>query len=295
VTATVVALHGFLGAPDVWDAVASRVAAVRWVRPWLPGHGPVPAVYDGDFEAVVDAWLDPVVPAGAVLVGYSMGARLALSYAVRHPGRVRAAVLLSGTAGLSDAAARASRRAEDAARAESLRRDGVDAFVTAWEAMPMWASQAGLGETVRAAHRARRRGHTAEGLAWSLGALGTGAMPDYAGGGGGVADAVAGGRAGHEVCGRGGGPSGGGRGGDGDRGRGARPRARGARRGGRRGARGAVDLRGFCLGGSAPGDVRGARAPGACRVRASAHRLWFSAPLSGLEHEGVGPPRARRP
>ena len=33
----------------------------------------------------------------------------------------------------------------------------------------------------------------------------------------------------------------------------------------------------------ASGGVRGARAPGACRVRASAHRLRGGAPLSGLE------------
>jgi len=180
VSPTVVALHGFLGDPRVWDAVASRVEGATWVCPWLPGHGPHATVHEGDFESVLDAWLDPWVPAGAVLVGYSMGARLALSYALRHPGRVRRAVLVSATPGLADAAARAVRQAEDETRAERLLRDGVEPFVAAWETMPMWATQARLGPAVQAAHRARRRAHTPEGLASALRTLGTGAMPSYA-------------------------------------------------------------------------------------------------------------------
>jgi hypothetical protein len=47
--------------------------------------------------------------------------------------------------------------------------------------------------------------------------------------------------------------------------------------------------------GPARREVRGARAPGACRLRVSAHRLFSWAPLSGLEHKGVGQRLARRP
>lgn len=177
--ATVVALHGFLGDPSVWEEVRGRSEGVSWVCPWLPGHGPAPSRCAGDFEAVVDAWLDGVVGEGVVLVGYSMGARLALSYALRHPGRVLRAVLLSATPGLGDEAARAARRAEDDGRAEALVARGVGAFVEDWEAMPLWNTQVRLGAEVRARHRARRRGHTAEGLAAALGVLGTGSMPSY--------------------------------------------------------------------------------------------------------------------
>ncbi len=175
----VVALHGFLGDPGVWEEVRGRVEEARWVCPWLPGHGPAPSACSGAFEPAVDAWLDDVVGEGDVLVGYSMGARLALSYALRHPGRVRRAVLLSATPGLAEEAARAARRDEDAGRAEALLARGVEAFVDGWEAMPLWDTQGRLGAEVRTRHRARRRGHTAEGLAAALRVLGTGSMPSY--------------------------------------------------------------------------------------------------------------------
>ena len=50
--------------------------------------------------------------------------------------------------------------------------------------------------------------------------------------------------------------------------------------------RGSVDMLRARFGGAVlrgSGDVRGVRAPGACRVRASAHRLCAAAPLSGLD------------
>ncbi|MEZ4393216.1 MAG: alpha/beta fold hydrolase [Polyangiales bacterium] len=168
------ALHGFLGAPAMWAGLEGELVA-----PWSPGHGPSPAPLEqDDFNAVVDALAARYLPVGgARVVGYSLGGRLALALALRHPARVREAVLIGATPGLKTEAERRARRASDEALAESLFRDGLVRFVDAWEALPLFATQRALPVSLQARRRAERLGHTVEGLAGSLRVLGTGAMP----------------------------------------------------------------------------------------------------------------------
>lgn len=170
-----VALHGFLGAPAMWSGLCDDLVA-----PWCPGHGPRPAVMEGaTFDEVVDRLAAQLLPRDrrVRLVGYSMGARLALAMTLRHPSRVREAVLVGGTPGLRTEAERAARRRDDDALAAALLRDGLPAFVDRWEALPLFATQRDLPAAARAARRAQRLAHDPAALAWCLRALGTGAMP----------------------------------------------------------------------------------------------------------------------
>lgn len=169
-----VALHGFLGSPAMWSGLTHDLVA-----PWCPGHGPSPVVMEGaSFTEVVDTLAAQLLLGDPVrLVGYSMGARLALAMALRHPARVREAVLIGGTPGLRTEAERAARRRDDEALAAALLRDGITPFVDRWEALPLFATQRALPEEVRAARRAQRLAHDPSALAWCLRALGTGAMP----------------------------------------------------------------------------------------------------------------------
>ncbi len=112
----------------------------------------------------------------AVVVGYSMGARLALVLTLSQPAAVDRLVLESPSAGIADARARSERRSADDRLADELERDGLEAFVSRWEALPLFASQAALPADVRAALRTERLGHDAHGLAASLRGAGQGAM-----------------------------------------------------------------------------------------------------------------------
>lgn len=96
----VIFLHG-LGAtnasmlPPFWDlAVDHRVLA-----PDLPGHGASSAPYDrydaAFFADWLAEWMDLVGIAQAVVVGNSLGGRVALESALRHPDRVQALALLA--------------------------------------------------------------------------------------------------------------------------------------------------------------------------------------------------------
>lgn len=177
-------LHGFTGHPASWEPVVAGVASPGLVvAPFLPGHDrEAPRVDQGGFEEVVDALaaaLGAHHPGPWRLVGYSLGARVALGLLVRAPGLWADAVLIGVNPGLEDGRSRQERVDEDARRAGTLRERGIGSFVEEWEHLPLFASQVGLPAETAAAQRARRLAHDAEGLARCLEVLGLGAMPDW--------------------------------------------------------------------------------------------------------------------
>ena len=177
------ALHGFTGSPDSWGFL--RDGGRRYLAPALVGHaGSDESARIIGFEDEVDrlARLAAGTPNdGPVhVVGYSLGARLALGLALRHPERVARLTLISGHPGLASEVERSARRDADSAWVELLLGRGVLAFVDAWETLPLWATQAELSESKRGRRRAERLSHDAAGLARSLRVTGLGEMPYYA-------------------------------------------------------------------------------------------------------------------
>lgn len=171
------ALHGFTGSPRSWDFLADAPGQ-RWI-PALVGHAGGDAAEVVDFEAEVARLAALIAGDPAHVIGYSLGARLALGIALRHPERVRRLTLLSGHAGLSSEMDRAARRASDAAWIAMLLNRGLQEFVEAWEALPLWATQARLAPEQRAEKRRERLSHSALGLAQSLRCTGLAEMPDF--------------------------------------------------------------------------------------------------------------------
>jgi 2-succinyl-6-hydroxy-2,4-cyclohexadiene-1-carboxylate synthase len=162
------------GAGSVLDVVTSASPGrARVVLPLTPGR---------TFTDVVDllvAHLGAQDIVCADWIGYSMGGRIALAAAVRHPDRVRRLVLESASPGLETDAERALRAAEDEELACQIEERGIDWFVTHWEALPMFATQTALPREVREAATARRLACDPRGLAGALRALGVGAQPSY--------------------------------------------------------------------------------------------------------------------
>jgi len=188
---SIVFLHGFTGGPTSWDAVLGHLlsgpcAAERKLCPVITGHeGSVTGPRDGwpaqpqSFEAEVDR-LAALLPRGTLhLVGYSLGARLALGLLVRHRVRFESATLIGGHPGLDDAVARTARMEADDALAARLADAGVAAFVEEWEALPSWDTQRTLAPARLAAQRALRLSHDAPRLAHALRTLSLGRMPSW--------------------------------------------------------------------------------------------------------------------
>jgi 2-succinyl-6-hydroxy-2,4-cyclohexadiene-1-carboxylate synthase len=177
-------LHGFTGSAETLTGVRDALrASHRVIRPDLVGHGESDAPDDDAAYtmpacvAQLLALLDALEVERADVIGYSMGGRAALSLAAAAPARVRSLALVGATPGLAAEADRAARQAADEALARRILADGVEAFVDAWMALPLFASQQRLGPEALAAARAQRLRCRAEGLAGSLRGMGTGAMP----------------------------------------------------------------------------------------------------------------------
>jgi len=157
-------LHGFTGTRQAWNHLRPLLGPrFAVVAPDLPGHGESPCDPDITFEATLSSLLRLLDALGSERIdvaGYSLGARVALGLALRAPDRVR-------------------RRRSDGELAAAIERDGVEAFVDRWEALPLFDGLRALPAPLLASLRERRRSHRPEALAGSLRALSLGAQPNY--------------------------------------------------------------------------------------------------------------------
>lgn len=138
-------LHGFMGSTSDWTQITDALSSNAYcIAVDLPGHGRsvqrpgYEYTMEGATQALADV-LDDVGVQRCHLVGYSMGGRAALYFAVHHPDRVRSLVLESSSPGLTSSEDRASRRDVDAERARRIR-DDFPAFLEDWYRIPLFES-----------------------------------------------------------------------------------------------------------------------------------------------------------
>lgn len=112
-----------------------------------------------------------------LLVGYSLGARVALHLALDHPERVAGLALVGGTPGIADPSQRAARAAEDRAQAAALLETGAAAFLAAWQRRPLIATQSRAAPAHRRRMSRWRAAAGARGLALALAELSPGLLP----------------------------------------------------------------------------------------------------------------------
>lgn len=179
----IVFLHGFAGTGADWEPVTSALPrGWRAIAPDLPGHGesPLPpAISFEKFPAMVSGLLDSLGIETAVFVGYSLGARLALSLAADLPSRVDGLVLESVQPGLSSSLQRDERRVRDGSDARLLEVDGLDAFFTAWHERPVFATRRNGPGWAAEVEKKRSTNHPRR-LAAVMRGLGLSAQPDFA-------------------------------------------------------------------------------------------------------------------
>jgi 2-succinyl-6-hydroxy-2,4-cyclohexadiene-1-carboxylate synthase len=160
-------LHGFLGRGTDWDVLrAAWPADLPDLRtPELFAAGPRDAslVAFGERFAGEVAAVDP----SPMLLGYSLGGRLALHALLARPGLWRAAVIVSAHLGLPEAGTRDERRATDAAWAERFRIEDWTTLLAEWNARDVFGGKA---QPLARPESAFSREALAEGLeTWSVG------------------------------------------------------------------------------------------------------------------------------
>jgi 2-succinyl-6-hydroxy-2,4-cyclohexadiene-1-carboxylate synthase len=178
-----VLLHGFSGSSADWAEVLPRIRGTgrAAVAVDLAGHGKSQTPADPSRYTMpetvrdLDAIAAKLGIAQADWIGYSMGGRVALHFALAFPGRVRSLVLESASTGIEDPDARARRRQADDALAERIEERGIEWFADYWGTLPLFETQWELPPATLTALRARRLANSTAGLAHSLRGMGQGA------------------------------------------------------------------------------------------------------------------------
>ncbi len=174
-----VLLHGLLGDANDWQPVIDRLPGHCCIALDLPGHGQHHKLRVNDFEQS-HQWLCRELASRGIehylLVGYSLGGRLALYHASREPVGLLGLLLENCHPGLP-AVERAARIAHDESWAERFEREPLADVLEDWYRQGVFAD---LDEAARARQIARRLGNDGKAVAAMLRATSLGQQPDLA-------------------------------------------------------------------------------------------------------------------
>lgn len=148
-------IHGFMGCGEDFDPLISHLN--------FPCHTmKLPAMFtlDGMVDAIEDTIRSKEL-SPCVLIGYSMGGRLAMLLANRSPHLLSHLIVLSANPGIEDLE---KRQLADQRWAQCLQVEGIDPFLSKWYEQPLFAPLKAQ-TTVFEAMIKRRKAQNAETLA----------------------------------------------------------------------------------------------------------------------------------
>lgn len=177
----VVALHGFTGSgQDFGPLQASLGKSVEILAPDFPGHGSKAHLHrkeDYSLDAHLKTISDVVKKDPVTLIGYSMGGRLALHWALANPSQIQRLILIGASPGLASPEEQSERVRGDLALANFIRTQGLDAFFKYWNTKTFFKPLLSLPPEKLDPILQRRKRNQPEALALSLENVGTGALP----------------------------------------------------------------------------------------------------------------------
>lgn len=180
---TIVLLHGFTGNKNTWDSFVNQWAKQFQVLTVdLPGHGETNVENERSMNELcrdLNDLFNYLNVSSIHLLGYSMGGRVALSYALNFPERVSTLILESASPGLNTEKERMKRRKSDEQLAQMILNNGIKPFIDYWENISLFDTQKKLPARIREDIRKERLSATKEGLSLSLRTLGTGNQPSW--------------------------------------------------------------------------------------------------------------------
>lgn len=129
-----VLIHGFAATARHWDRVLAALPPNRFEPLALELADADPLTPDGVANLVATR-----APNHFTLIGYSMGARLALHTALTIPKEVDRLVLISASAGIDDPHERRARHTADRALADEIEQSSIESFMARWSEVPLFA------------------------------------------------------------------------------------------------------------------------------------------------------------
>ena len=181
--ATIIFLHGFTGSSSDWkDIIPAIDNEFSCIAIDIIGHGKSssPENYSYyELESIINQ-LDTIIESlqidQIILVGYSMGGRIALNYAIQRKKRIKGLILESTTAGIKSNMERDDRFQNDKSLSQKIKNDGVELFVKYWMNLPIFSSQKILPEELINQIIRNKNENTSTGLSNSLLGFSTGKM-----------------------------------------------------------------------------------------------------------------------
>ena len=136
-------LHGFLGEGLDWEPLRDAI------RREASLESDAPSLFSGKDEvAPIETWARQFTEkiAGGdpdpILIGYSMGGRLALHALLESPARFRAAIIISAGLGIEDSETRVARQAQDERWALRFESDEPwPEVISNWNALPVFGGR----------------------------------------------------------------------------------------------------------------------------------------------------------
>lgn len=178
-------LHGFTGSAASWREFEAYLKERKVMALDIIGHGQTDSpeqLEQYDMEEAAETICYFLKKEGIEqtdILGYSMGGRLALTFAVQYPNMVRKLILESASPGLETEADREERRKNDKKLANLIKSNGIAEFVEYWENIPLFASQRTLPLQIRKKLKEQRIENKQIGLINSLLRMGTGSQPSW--------------------------------------------------------------------------------------------------------------------
>ncbi len=182
---SVLLLHGFTGSLEDWrEILGSLNPNFNYIGIDVVGHGKSDSPVNIDkyspqaLSKQIGDLLNYLSIEQIIIVGYSMGGRAALNFAINHPNKIRGLILEGTTAGIESEKIRSERIKIDEELADYIESHNIEEFVELWMSKEIFNTQRRFSNEKLKNIRKKKTLNSKIGLANSLRGFGTGRM-DY--------------------------------------------------------------------------------------------------------------------
>ncbi len=145
---TILMLHGFTGSLDDWREIHSSLNPnFNYIGIDLVGHGNSDSPVNVDkyspqaLSKQINDVLNNLSIEQVIILGYSMGGRAALNFAINHPNKIKGLILEGTTAGIQSEKIRNERIKIDEELADYIESHNIEEFVELWMSKEIFNTQ----------------------------------------------------------------------------------------------------------------------------------------------------------
>lgn len=177
----VICLHGFAEDLTTWDNI--YLSGYAFITIDMIGHGQSDKPREKicyTLDLILEhlhAVINKVVEGPYTLLGYSLGGRIALAYALQYPQGLSSLILESSSYGTEIEGERLERQGSDLVLAEKIMENGIEWFQQYWSDLSIFASQKNLPLEIQLQIQNRRLQNKEIALANMLLGMGQGVFP----------------------------------------------------------------------------------------------------------------------